>query len=58
MAEFELCFWFGVLTLLSSPIVKKFVTARGSQSLGDVIAMEHEAINHDQELVNRGLIGI
>ena len=36
----------------SSPIVKKFVKARVSLSVGDVLAMENEAINHNEELVS------
>ena len=57
MADTEQCFClvlflFGVsFNSFLSPIVKEFViTVCVSQSVGDVIATEHEAINHDQEL--------
>ena len=50
MTDTEQCLWFGVLTRF--PIVKKFVKACVSLSVGDVLNMEHEAINHNQELVS------
>ena len=53
-ADIEEFFGFGVsFNSFSSPIVKKFVIkACLSRSVGDVIGMEHESINHDQDLVS------